>query len=284
MSIFRFTTIPYGSLLLISFFGCSHIQEINRTPAEAMAAKGEFEVRINPRNEFGAYIVHATAHIPKTQGASFSEIVSIFRDPTFSRPVVAELRSHKAPPLNKIVTEMELKRGSHPGEVDYFINAYPENLKMVASNKSKLACTETFSKSTWEQVCKADFKYEETDKYISDYVQNYKCLDMSTELTCTLHTEGVMKKIDVPWLAEALFGAKDFSATQAAYKSSENIMHLFYSLLKLTNFQKPFTSHGVEAVNTYIASPLYKEVLKIDKKFPKDIEFQGGAFIQSSLQ
>lgn len=267
----------------LSLPGCAHVPgTASRSPAEKARVQLHYRVAINPKSDPGSFTVDAFAKFPENPDLSFVDIVELFRGTEIAGEVNTILTTHKDPPLDKILYEMKATEGKN--QVSYLINGYPKGFRALGS-KSRILCPETFTRDSgkgyWRQTCAADFTLKSTGDYLRAYHHTFECSERGKLVECAYHVEAVMKPIRVPFLARILFNAQNYSATQAAYKSAENMVHTFYSLAKVADFPKPFRGNAVRVVDAYRRSPEYSDVLRIDRAYPPAYEAAAAAVLMS---
>lgn len=253
------------------FAGCAHSPNAERAPAGGETVGFNYDAGVNPKDAEGAYYVSVQASFPTTATRTFASIVDVFRGVDVTNVVSRLLAERKPSPLNNLRSEASFEKPRSGYDLAYVVNGYPVGLKLFGS-KSKVDCHDHVdAKGHWDQECDADLGYKSTAKYMSAYHQKINCDLSGSVVNCRFDIDGTMKKIEVPGIAKSLFGASDYSATQAAYMAVENQLHSFYALAELLKQEPPFAPKAAKAVTDYSKSDGYAEATKIKKSYPADL-------------
>ena len=280
--------LPSAGIALIA--GCAHTQEAPRGPASITEPRVSSETKINRDGKIGGYTIDFEGDYPIDATRTFATVVDAFRGVNLQTLIGNELAPLKKKPLNKLRTSIRFAKAKDPTHKDlaYVFNGYPDGHPSWG-DESKIDCSDTLTKESgkghWIQDCVPDFTYKETRKYMSAFDQFSECTEIGQEAKCRLIVSGVMEPVHMPWLKKVvlsmLFGATDYSATQAAHLAVDSQLDTFYAISELLKTDPPYvtkTADGYDlgpnkkAIADYTHSEMFAELERVKKKYPDSID------------
>ncbi len=237
-----------------------------------------YTVHLNGDQTPGKVDVLLSLHMDANENVNFDYILQAVKDVRMANDISDRLMVEKERPLKWIKTEMNLSTIDPPEAgtgytYKYKINAFVDKplMRGVTKRVSYMKCKDTLTGARgsrkWIFGCAVELDKrkgaEDGPEFFSAYSQpmldtaqnpvNY-CLEKGTAIDCQIHVTAVLKKIDVPFIAEVLFGTKDYSPGQAGHKFIESLLHGYFVLFELIKLPKPFEKQVRNSVTNFKAS------------------------------
>lgn len=263
---------PLYAFLALFLSDCAHRPLEKRELASSPTRpNSQYNFVINQNgSEPGTFHLDVEYSLSLDARKTFSKQLVLFRNANFNNQVSTLLAPQKPFPLSMARTEVKRKDTS-PGTYDYITVAYAHHFRLFTATANKMHCTETLNekpgKGYWRQDCAVDLEYDDAKIYMKSLSMWTDCKEKDFQMNCKFGFDGIMNEVKVP-LCARVFAPDHYSASQISFLTVENFAHVLFALQKISTFDLPYEMNLNDAVTSYVKSFEYKNVHKINSRYP----------------